>query len=207
MKTDLVATIWPIPQQISGAAFAAKEQPSPFAGGMSVGRLPDFAHPKAVASLLPAQYRFVGPGEVIRLPSIAKGWMFKDAAASIEGCQCGLEAPTIISGPVMLATPTREVHMGEARPKLARRMSDNRMVAVVSSRIPLFIPRINIGQADVSSGVGDKNSSDQHPVCWNSMAHTSSPPGSPTSTSGVARTASLGTHQHDKPRVLPKLKL
>ena len=85
MKPDLMATIRSIPQQISGAAFATIEQPSPFAGGVAIGRLPNFAQPKAVASLLPSQYRFVGPGEIIRLPSIAKGWMFKNAATSIEG--------------------------------------------------------------------------------------------------------------------------
>ena len=172
MASDLMTTVRPIPQQISGAAFAAIEQPSPFAGGVAIGRLPDFAHPKADASLLPAQYCFVGPGEAVCLPSIAKGWMFKDAAASIKGRQRGLETPAIISGPVMLAAPPSEIHMRESSPKLAWRMCHNRMISRVVSGVTRNIPLVNIGQTDIASRICDKERGDQHlvPVGFNRIS-------------------------------------
>ena len=164
METDLVRAFPSMPKQLNRRSLALIEQPRPFTRGMTVSRLPHFTYPKAASIEPPPQCRFIGTREVVCLPSVAKGGMFKNAATSTEGHQGGLKTASVVSWPVMLAAPTRKIDMRKSRPQLARWVSNHGISAVIFPRVPVFVPSVNIGEAGVRSGVSDKEGSNQHLV-------------------------------------------
>jgi len=69
--------------------------------------------------------------------------MLKDAAATIDGIKRESKTSPVVSGSIVLASPSSEIHVRHLSPQLARRMGDDRHIAIVSERVPLHVVGIN----------------------------------------------------------------
>ena len=77
--------------------------------------------------------------------------MFQHAAASSHMLHSGGEATSIVSGSVVLAAPSGEVHGAEIAPQLAGRMSHDRKIPVIFTGVSFLWPCIYEWQASVAA--------------------------------------------------------
>lgn len=77
--------------------------------------------------------------------------MLQDSAVTKHGVKRGLKLAAIRSRTIVLAAPSLEVDGGKIRPKVAGRVSNNRMRPSIETGVPRLVPRVNAGQAKVTA--------------------------------------------------------
>lgn len=116
---------------------------------MSVSRLPDFTHPARVSGRLPSGVN--RPRKIERGPRFGKGGVFQHATPHQDTTQRARETTLVIAGAIVFSAPARIVDLRKWSPQLARRMRNNLVRPGVEPRIPGFVPRINIIEAEVTA--------------------------------------------------------
>jgi hypothetical protein len=81
------------------------------------------------------------------IPSPAVRRMFQDSAATHDSVQSSVKATAVVAQLVLMRLASAA--MPEATPALARRMSDDRMLAVILPSVPSLVPRIDSRQTEI----------------------------------------------------------
>ena len=123
-------------------------EPRRFVGLMTIRRLPYFAAPSLFASMPPDALRLFEP---IDRPRSGFGRMFQYTAPSADRGQSRSKTPAIISRPVVIASPSSIIHRRHRPPFLARRMRHDRPRTSIETGVTVFVPGIDVGQAEIAA--------------------------------------------------------
>src|SRR6185312_9123359 len=97
-----------------------------------------------------------------RRPGERSSRVLKYAAPAPHGLKGSRETTTVVAGTVLRFAVAPKVHAGHVHPELTRRMRHNRPRSRVQPRVPLFVPRVDVGQAEIASAGLDVESGDLH---------------------------------------------
>lgn len=137
-------------------------KPRRLVGSVPVGGLPNFANPTTISA--PGPSETMRRRQTIGRPRATLRWMLKDTAPCPNGVQGGLEATTIVTGAIVLATPAHVIDASHCPPELTRWVGHNWMGSGVKTSIAALVPGVNASQVEVAAASFDVERSDlAHP--------------------------------------------